>query len=351
LSTGCPQLLDDDFLLLSTTNEAVPDASAGEATSRAGSSGAGGAPSSESPGGSGGTAGSVSATCDDGWLNGDETGTDCGASCGPCGCVGEFPTPEFVSTGLGATGIYYGPALSRDNQTLYFSNTVDGDENIYRARRSDRGRSFANAVSLIGINTVSGDGSPYVTPDGLSLYFYSDREGGPGNRDLWTATRTTTSADFAAPEVLAVVNGSAREYFPWLTPDGLGLLFMSDRAGGQGRSDIWLAERRSATDAFSVPRNLSELNTSAHEGGMTLSRDGLTIIFVSDRAGGSGDTDLWMAQRARTSDVFSAPSNLGAVNSNADDEDPKLSSDGRELLFSSTRDGLRHIWRTLRSCD
>jgi Tol biopolymer transport system component len=126
---------------------------------------------------------------------------------------------------------------------------------------------------------------------------------------------------------------------------------MSDRAGGQGKSDIWLAERSSATDTFSAPRELSELNTSAHEGGMTLSPDGLTIIFVSDRAGGSGDTDLWTATRAQATDAFSVPSNLGAVNSSAADDDPKLSSDGRELLFSSTRDGQRNIWRTLRSCD
>lgn len=284
-------------------------------------------------------------------MNGNETGTDCGADCGPCACAGEFPTPEVVLTGRDAGGLQYGPALSRDNQTLYFSTNDDGDENLYQARRSDRGSIFANPVALTSINTQSGDGSPYVTPDGLTLYFYSDREGGPGDRDLWTATRTTTSADFAAAEVLSVVNGIAREYFPWRTPDGLGLLFMSDRAGGKGNSDIWLAERSTPTGPFSVPRNQSELNTSAHEGGMTLSRDGLTIIFVSDRGGGSGDTDLWVATRARTTDVFSAPRNLGAVNSSAEEDDPKLSNDGRELFFSSTRDGQRHLWRTLRSCD
>lgn len=349
LSAACPQLLDDDFTVLHPNGDGVPAPVAGAGSSGASSSGAGGTPAG--PSGSGGAGPPVSASCDDGWMAGEETGTDCGGDCGPCGCTGEFGAPEIVITGFGANGLYYGPHLSRDNQTLLFSRNDVPDENLYQAQRSDRGRVFANPIAIASINTESGDGSPYVTPDGLTLYFYSDRAGGPGSRDLWTATRATTSADFNDAEVIPVVNGTTRDHFPWLTPDRLGLLFMSDRTGGQGRSDIWLAERTTPTATFSTPRNLIELNTSAHEGAMTLSRDGLTIIFVSDREGGSGDTDLWTATRARMSDAFPTPTNLSAVNSSTQDDDPKLSNDGRELVFSSVRNGVRNIWRALRSCD
>jgi Tol biopolymer transport system component len=92
-------------------------------------------------------------------------------------------------------------------------------------------------------------------------------------------------------------------------------------------------------------------DTGGIEQGVTLSRDGLTIVFSTDRGGGLGRTDLWTATRLNRAGKFSTPVNLGQVNSGAEDGDPKRSNDGRELFFSSSRDGLQRLWRALRSCD
>jgi Tol biopolymer transport system component len=369
---GCPQMTDDDFQSVinnvssnggRTTVTVSGNAGAGGSVDPGpgGASSEGGGPGGRDSGGggSGGTAGSSGtggegaplSTCNDGWMNGDETGIDCGGSCGKCACVGEFGEPELVSTGVG-DGKFYGPGVSLDNRTLYFSNTSDdGDEDLFQSERADRSSTFAGAYSFGGINTTYLDGSPYVTPDGSTLYFFSNRPGGPGDRDLWTATRASTNVDFAVPELLANVNSSARDHFPWLAADRRSLFFASDRAGGDGGWDIWVAERSGTSGDFSAPRNVSELNTGGAEQGMTLSRDALTVIFMSNRGGGVGESDLWSATRLGGTGTFSTPVNLGQVNSSAEDDDPKLSNDGQELLFSSSRGGERRLWRALRTCD
>jgi hypothetical protein len=66
----------------------------------------------------------------------------------------------------------------------------------------------------------------------------------------------------------------------------------------------------------------------------------LEVIFTSDRPGGQGGFDLWVATRASTSDLWSTPQNLGeTVNSGAADQRPAISWDGTELYFGSTRPG------------
>jgi Tol biopolymer transport system component len=337
---GCPQLMDDDFRLQSAPEgDAGPDAGRGPGRMPVGPAGMAGptAPADK---------------CADGVMSPDEISVDCGGpKCPPCTCSGTFGEPEVVITGLGLPGNFYGPALLPDSQTLYFSRERDGDEDLFRSARDDRGSVFSDPVALGDMNTATLDGSPFVTPDSLTLYFFSDRAGGVGQRDIWTASRASADEDFALPMLVANVNSEQRDYFPWLSANRLALFFTSDRAEGAGGHDIWIAERRGTKDAFTAPRNLSELNTSANEVGMTLSRDGLTIIFASDRSGGEGDTDLWLATRSDPSSAFASITNLSALNSPEKDDEPKLSNDGSELFFSSTRDNLRHLWRATRNCD
>ena len=63
-------------------------------------------------------------------------------------------------------------------------------------------------------------------------------------------------------------------------------------------------------------------------------------MFYSNRPGGVGSTDLWVATRDTLGQVWSTPVNLGAtVNSASTDFHPAMSSDGRELYFASERPG------------
>ena len=350
--TACPQLLDDDFR--SRRGIGGPDADTSYAGS-GGGGGSGGLGGASGAGGSGpadasspdGAAGSAP-SCGDGVLNQDELLVDCGGACPACNC--EFGAFAQVGqlTGLGSIGGEYGPALSPDGATLYFSLAAGSAEDILVATRSGRSKAFSAAVALPVINGSSLDGSPFVTSDDRTLLFFSDRAGGVGDRDLWMATRPGPDSDFSAPLPIPGVNSTSLDLLPELSRDGLTLLFESVRSGGSGSSDLWLAERSLPSGNFGTPRPLSELNTSGREEGFSLSGDQLTLVFSSNR-GGSG-MDLWVATRSAVGAPFGTPEPLAELNSAAAELDPALSLDGREILFVSARSGADRIWHASREC-
>ena len=95
------------------------------------------------------------------------------------------------------------------------------------------------------LNTPSLDGCPIQSPDGLSLYMASNRPGGLGGLDIWVATRSSTSAPWGAPTNLGEpVNSAADDFCP--TPIGKnGLFYVSREAlpGACGQGDIHFTHR------------------------------------------------------------------------------------------------------------
>jgi len=82
------------------------------------------------------------------------------------------------------------------------------------------------------------------------------------------------------------------------------------------------------------------VNSTADDQHMTLSKDGLSLIFSSNRPGGSGGQDLWVTARSSRDDCWGEPANLGnVVNSAVQDLAPNLTTDGHWLYFHSRRPG------------
>lgn len=308
-----------------------------------GGAGAGGA-------GDGGAGGSASlATCTDGAQNGDELGTDCGGSdCVPCACA--FAAPEVLGNPNYPGNLLWGPSLSADASTLYVAVVVPGvSEQIAVCTRPDRGNTFDLANLLAAPVNQSVEGTPHISLDGLSLYFFSER-GGSGRpaRDLYVATRSDPNGTFDTASPLASVNSSTIDHLPWSSADELTLYFSSQRGGST--LDIWRSSRASRAQAFGAPAAVPELNSSADENGVTLTLDERTVILASNRPNGAGGYDLYQAVRAATDQPFSTPEPLTALNTSANEVDASLSPDGQELFFVSTRNGANEIWRSIRSC-
>jgi len=143
--------------------------------------------------------------------------------------------------------------------------------------------------------------------------------------------------------MLDLGNPACCDGFPNISSDGLDLYFCSSRPDGLGGDDIWVAARATRSSSFGPAENLgSTLNTSANDCEPGISSDGLTLYFASDRNGGSGGFDIWMATRASRSERFGRAVNLGrSVNSGFSDERPNISADGRALFFMSNRVGGR----------
>jgi Tol biopolymer transport system component len=205
------------------------------------------------------------------------------------------------------------------------------------------------------VNSSVFDGGPTISADGLTLFFASARSGGSGFSDLWMTTRASEFDPWELPVNLGpTVNSSSEEWAPSISTDGLTLFFCSDRSGGSGANDLWMTTRASEFDPWELPVNLGPtVNSSSDDGGPSISADGLTLFFGSGRAGGFGGTDLWMTTRASEFDPWELPVNLGpTVNSSSDDGTPSISADGLTLSFNSKRPGGfgdRDLWVTTRA--
>jgi Tol biopolymer transport system component len=261
-----------------------------------------------------------------------------------------FRAPELLR-GLDAHLDLWAPSLASDGRTLFLAANEPGlPEHIYFATRVGRSTQFSAPTLLANVDSGSGDGTPQLSADGRTLYFYSRRPGGSGDRDLWFATRPDAAADFGAASRLGATNSAAVDHLPWVSADELKLLYVSTRAGGLGQSDIWLARRERPSDDFGEPDLFSSISSAADEGRAVESSDGNLVLFASARGGGQGGLDLWLALREDNDEEFGAATNLSVLNSPSGDVDPFLSDDERELFFSSDRNGRPGLWRALIDC-
>ncbi len=126
---------------------------------------------------------------------------------------------------------------------------------------------------------------------------------------------TQKFSDWSTPINLGpTVNTASLDAGPAISKDGLSLFFSSDRMGGFGSQDIWIAQRPTVDSPWGTPQNLGPaVNTAALEQVPALSRDEHWLFFNSDRAGGCGGVDIWASFRVNTHDDFDwqPPVNLG----------------------------------------
>ena len=201
---------------------------------------------------------------------------------------------------------------------------------------------FGTPTKVPNVNTSSDDVCPEISADGLSFFVGSKRPGGHGRYDLWVSTRATTAEDWDTPVNLGpAVNSSAGEHEPSISHDGLELYFSDygvPRPGGVGNVDTWITTRAATDDPWGEPVNLgSPVNSSGWDGAPSISADGLSLFIHSNR---SGNFDLWVTTRETVDDDWGTPVNLGPiVNSSALDVDPDISADGLLLFFASDRPG------------
>ena len=247
------------------------------------------------------------------------------------------------------------PIETPNGLNLYIASTRpgavggDGDANdIWRFHRTSIDAPWGNAEHLPApVNSAAADFCP--TPlTGKRLYFVSSRSvaGGCGAGDMYR-TREHPVLGWLQPENLGCQatgdgpNFAGGEFSPSLIEtDGSTLLFFSSTGLDGADQDIYVSEMR-ADGTFGPGISVSELNTGANDQMPNVSRDGLEMVFASDRTGGAGAFDIWAATRERTSDPWSAPVNLGAnVNTTAAETRPSLSGDGRRLHFGRLGD----IW-------
>jgi len=267
-----------------------------------------------------------------------------------------FGTPTPFDEPVNSTGIEYFDCVSADGLEMYIERPIPIDDiqsldwDLYVSTRETTDDPWSVPVSLGPTVNSSGyiDGSASLSSDGLELYFSSNR-GGNGYQEIWVTTRDSKGADWSTPVNLGPpINTSGSNMTPWITPDGLELYFSSNRPGGSDNIDMWVSRRASTNDPWEIPVNLGPaVNSTVDDCFPCLSPDGL-VLFFSDgdnpsflfRPGGHGQTDMWMTQRKSIADPWEVPVNLGPnMNTSHFESQPRISPDGSVMYFTSSRPG------------
>jgi WD40-like Beta Propeller Repeat len=270
----------------------------------------------------------------------------------------EWSDPVHLDAPINSAAHELGASLSPDGLSLYFGSDRAGGEgafDIWVSHRDCAECAWGAPVNLgARFNSLAGDGGPVLSPDGHLLFFSGARAGGFGGEDIWVARRTDTNDDFAwedpvnlGPAVNTTGNEQGPSYVPALYGEGVSLYF--DRDG-----DIYqaLVHRDGTVDEPATP--VVELNSPAGETSPSVRGDGREVFFWSTRPGGKGGADIWVATRQSPSQPWSSPAPLAVLNTAGPDLEAKISFDGRTLLFAAGANarptlGFQDIWMSTRS--
>jgi hypothetical protein len=205
-----------------------------------------------------------------------------------------------------------------------------------------------------GINTAGAEDSPFVMPDGNTLYFFFTPDAAvpaqgqlfDGVTGIWVSTRSGDDWTDAQRVVLQDKNELSLDGAEFVNDDEL--WFASARKGNYRDIDIWTA--RIKDGRWADWKNAGKiLNQDYEVGEFHITADGTEMYFHSSRAGGNGAYDIWVTRKINGQ--WQSPDNIAAVNTPEQEGWPYVSQDGQELWFLRTYMGTPAIYRSKKAGD
>jgi len=232
----------------------------------------------------------------------------------------------------------YFPVLTADQQQLIFTRrtgfTDDFDEDLVISSKDANGRWGPPQSISKNINTTFNEGTGTISADGRKLIFTScTGRDGFGSCDLFETQKT--GDEWTKPKNLGPnVNTSDWESQPSLSADGRTLYFVSERKGGLGRRDIWVTTLGD-DGQWSRARNLGKpVNTVYDEISPFIHVNNRTLFFASLGQTGYGGYDLYYSEKDSVAS-WSEPVNMGTpINNHEDQFSLFITADGKKGYYS-----------------
>lgn len=213
-------------------------------------------------------------------------------------------------------------------------------EDIYISRWDTLKKSWGDAELIPGsLNTEGQDAATSISPDGKQIFlFKNDIDAESRGGDIYVS-RLSSSGKWGAPKSMGKpINTTFAELGACSSPDGKTLYFTSERQGGFGMQDIYMVKRKSRTE-WERPVNLGEVvNTQEDDAGIFIAPDGKTLFFTSKGHASMGGYDIF--KTTMENGKWTKPVNLGyPINTIYDDLCFSLSIDAKTGYISSNRKG------------
>lgn len=240
----------------------------------------------------------------------------------------------------------YWPSLSADGQKLVITRMVP--EINGRGTHGFQEDFFYSILGPNGWSNMKEMGPPLNTPDNegaqsisangrLMVYTVCNRPGVIGRCDIYYSERENEAWSF--PKNMGPpINTSAKETQPSLSADGRTIYFSSDRPGGKGKLDLWMSTRND-DGTWSNPVNLGDsINTPGNEMSPFIHQDNNTLYFSSDYLLGMGGFDIFMAKRDKNGN-WTHVKNLGyPINTCGDEVGLIVNAAGNTAYYASDMD-------------
>lgn len=233
--------------------------------------------------------------------------------------------------------LQYFPVLTADQSQLIFtrriSNNPNDDENLVVSRKSVAGRWMKAESISRNINTPLNEGTCSISADGRKLILTTcTGRDGIGSCDLYESVKV--GEDWSEPRNLGRnVNSSAWESQPSLSADGRTLYFVSDRKSGLGLRDIWISQLDDNGNWTKAVNAGPQINSQYDEISPFIHANNRTLFFATNGRPGFGGYDIFSCDR--DSSGWTEPKNLGQpINDNGEQFSLFITADGSKGYYS-----------------
>ena len=230
----------------------------------------------------------------------------------------------------------YNPVLSNDGNYIIFTRMIKKklgrDEDLLISFRYDDGWSQPKPLSNFFNFPNYSEGAHTICCNDQQMYFTAcNRRDSKGSCDIYYAENQGDG--WKKTINLSAINSVNWDSQPSISKDGKTIFFSSDRAGSIGGKDIWMSKK--INGVWMKPINIKSLNTEYDELCPFISTDGNTLYFSSDGHLGMGQLDFFISRRDPM-DNWANPVNLGyPINSPKNEYGMFVSKDGKTAYFAS----------------
>jgi hypothetical protein len=262
------------------------------------------------------------------------------------GVLGDFAEPAIIEPISDPNTSEADPSVTGDGLELYFSSSRTGNTDIYVTRRDSLSDPWDPPDLVEELSSADADLDPEVSADGLTIWINSTRAvaGAKGGYDLFVATRDSRDDVWPTPQLEPILNSADSDMGAVMNQAQTILIFHRDT----GMLDLYQSTRSSREADWGTPIALDGLNTGDQEADAWLSPNGLTLYFNSNRASGTGSSDIYVTTRLSTGSLFTLPEEVVELNTSLHEANVALSADQRRAFISSARSGDQEIYEASR---